>query len=129
MLCLDINAGCAGFIQGLSIAFSIAKTTKGKVLFIVAETLSKILSPKDRATTMLFGDGAAAVLIDKDENAQPSFFNFFSDGANADAIRIQDGGYRNAATAESLIFNEDENGNVKNRTNLEMDGPKVLILH
>lgn len=128
MLCLDINAGCAGFIQGLSTAFAMAKSSgSGKVLFIVAETLSKILSPKDRATTMLFGDGAAAILVEK--TAKPdskSFFNFFSDGANADAIRIPDGGYRSAVTAESLSFIEDEHTNLRNKLNLTMDGPKVF---
>ncbi|WP_310556224.1 ketoacyl-ACP synthase III [Flavobacterium sp.] len=127
-LCLDINAGCAGFIQGLSTSFALAKTIKkGKVLFIVAETLSKILSNKDRSTTMLFGDGAAAVLIENTENLESkSFFNFFSDGNNADAIQIPDGGYRNGITSESLLKNEDEKGNSKSKLNLAMDGPRVF---
>lgn len=127
-LCLDINAGCAGFIQGLSTSFAIAKTIKkGKVLFIVAETLSKILSNKDRSTTMLFGDGAAAVLIENTGDLEKkSFFNFFSDGNNADAIKIPDGGYRNGITSESFIETEDEKGNVKNSLNLAMDGPRVF---
>lgn len=128
ILCLDINAGCAGFIQGLSTAFALAKSqTKGKVLFIVAETLSKILSIKDRSTSMLFGDGAAAVLIEHTgaENAK-SYFNFFSDGSNADAIQIPDGGYRNGLTKESLSIIKDENGNEKSKLNLAMDGPRVF---
>ena len=128
ILCLDINAGCAGFIQGLSTSFSLAQTLKkGKVLFIVAETLSKILSKKDRSTTMLFGDGAAAILIENTENTEvKTCFNFFSDGKNADAIKITDGGYRNKITAESLLLVEDEKGNVSNRLNLSMDGAKVF---
>lgn len=128
MLCLDINAGCAGFIQGLSTSFAIAKSLKkGKVLFIVAETLSKILSGNDRSTTMLFGDGAAAVLIENTENQScKSFFNFYSDGNNADAIQIPDGGYRNGITPESLQIVEDEKSNRKSRLHLSMDGPKVF---
>ena len=128
ILCLDINAGCAGFIQGLSTAFAIAKTQKnGKVLFIVAETLSKILSSNDRSTSMLFGDGASAVLIENtnNENAK-AVFNFFSDGFNADAIQIPDGGYRNGITIESLDVMTDEKGNQKTKLNLSMDGPKVF---
>lgn len=128
ILCLDINAGCAGFIQGLSTAFSFAKTLKkGKVLFIVAETLSKILSTKDRSTSMLFGDGASAVLIENtdDENAK-SFFNFFSDGLNADAIQIPDGGYRNGIRKESFEIATDVKGNQKSKLNLSMDGAKVF---
>lgn len=128
VLCLDISAGCAGFIQGLSTSYSIAKTLKkGKVLFIVAETLSKILSLKDRGTAMLFGDGAAAILIENTENLDSNaFFNFYSDGANADAIKIPDGGYRNGITPDSLLLTKDEKLNLKNRLHLSMDGPKVF---
>lgn len=128
ILCLDINAGCAGFIQGLSTAFAFAKTLKkGKVLFIVAETLSKILSNNDRSTSMLFGDGASAVLIENTENEiATSFFNFFSDGLNAAAIQIPDGGYRNGITKESFDVVTDEKGNQKSKLNLSMDGPKVF---
>ena len=129
ILCLDINAGCAGFIQGLSTSFSIAKSlAKGrKVLFVVAETLSKILSEKDRSTSMLFGDGACAILIENSENLDAkAFFNFFSDGKNADAIQIPDGGYRNEVKLESFSSFLDEKGNEKNYLQLEMDGPKVF---
>ena len=129
ILCLDINAGCAGFIQGLSTSFAIAKTLqkRGKVLFIVAETLSKILSCKDRSTSMLFGDGAAAVLIgNTDAKSSSSFFNFFSDGLNSEAIQIPDGGYRNGISKESFEVVIDEKGNQKSKLNLSMDGPKVF---
>ena len=96
-LCLDINAGCAGFVQGLSVGFSLAQTLNNdeKVLFIVSETLSKVLSPFDRSTTMLFGDAGSAIMIGKSYQASKSYFNFFSDGSNYNAIIIQDGGYRN----------------------------------
>lgn len=129
ILCLDINAGCAGFIQGLSTSFALAKSLKkgGKVLFIIAETLSKILSKKDRSTTMLFGDGASAILIENNEDSKvESFFNFFSDGQNADAIEIPDGGYRNILTQNSFEVTVDDKGNEKNKLNLKMDGPRVF---
>jgi 3-oxoacyl-[acyl-carrier-protein] synthase-3 len=129
ILCLDINAGCAGFIQGLSTSFSMVKSlSKGrKVLFIVAETLSKILSLQDRGTTMLFGDGASAILIENTGNRDSkTIFNFYSDGLNADAIMIPDGGYRNAATKESFELVTDDKGNQKSKLNLSMDGPKVF---
>lgn len=128
-LCLDINAGCAGFVQGLSTSFSLAKSLpKGKkIILIIAETLSKILSSNDRSTTMLFGDGATALIIENtgNENAKSSF-NFFSDGLNSGAIQIPDGGYRNAINKDSLLIKTDESGNQKTNLNLEMDGPKVF---
>lgn len=128
ILCLDINAGCAGFIQGLSTAFAISKSfVGGKVLLIMAETMSKLLSSKDRSTTMLFGDGAAALLIENTGNLESkAFINIFSDGAHADAIIIPDGGYRNPVTELSFNIKEDAEGNLKNALNLNMDGAKVF---
>lgn len=128
ILCIDINAGCAGFIQGLSMAYAQASSLEnGKVLLIVAETLSKILSPNDRSTSMLFGDAGSAVLIGKDSNAkETSYFNFFSDGANFDAIIIPEGGYRNPFTEETLNWQEDSTGNKSQKTHLTMDGARVF---
>ncbi|ALR31082.1 hypothetical protein ATE47_11340 [Chryseobacterium sp. IHB B 17019] len=128
ILCIDINAGCAGFIQGLSTAYSLASTLKEgkKVLLIIAETLSKIISIKDRTTSMLFGDGASAMLISKTEISNPTDFNFFSDGENFDSIIIPDGGYRNMTCHKSLEEYTTSEGAIKTRMNLEMNGKKVF---
>lgn len=127
--CLDINAGCAGFIQGLSMAYAIANTLQKneKVLLIIGETLSKILSKSDRSTSMLFGDGASAILISKTENiSDTAYFNFYSDGSKSEAIMIPDGGYRNKVNEESFIEYTDEKSNTKNKVQLSMDGPSVF---
>lgn len=128
ILCLDINAGCAGFIQGLNTAFSIASSqSKAKVLLIVAETMSKIISKNDRSTSMLFGDGASAILIENTgNNSVEAVFNVFSDGYHADAIKIPDGGFRNQINEESFKEKNDGNGNIKSSLQLFMDGPSVF---
>lgn len=128
MLCLDINAGCAGFIQGLSMAYAIAQSLQPQqqVLLVVAETLSKILSPSDRATSMLFGDGAAAVLVGRTAERNATWFNTFSDGAHHQAIMIPDGGFRNCFTQESLQQQVDEKNNSRSNMNLQMDGQQVF---
>lgn len=127
ILCLDINAGCSGFVQGLSVAYSLANTIEGKVLLIVSETLSKILSPEDKSTNMLFGDAGSAILISKDnERNGDAFFNFFSDGENYDAILIPDGGYRNPFEEKSLEWSIDVKGNKNKGMHLTMDGPRVF---
>lgn len=128
ILCLDVNAGCAGFIQGLSTSFAIANSiSKGQVLFICAETLSKILSPNDKSTSMIFGDGASAMLIEKDsKDGSETFFNFFSDGSGYDSIIVPDGGYRNPICIESFESKSDSTGSSRNGTNLFMDGPRVF---
>jgi 3-oxoacyl-[acyl-carrier-protein] synthase-3 len=127
-LCLDINAGCAGFVQGLSIGFALAQTLRydEKVLFIVSETLSKILSPSDRSTTILFGDAGSAIIIGKSDQASNSYINIFSDGSNYDAIMIQDGGYRNCVNENSHNRIKDDNNNLKSRLDLSMDGSRVF---
>lgn len=128
ILCLDVNAGCAGFIQGLSLGFSILKTLKQdeKVLLIIGETLSKILSTSDRTTSLLFGDAASAIVLGHSDQTNKSHFNFFSDGNNFDSIIIEDGGCRNPYNINSLDKIEDEKKNIRSRVNLKMDGSKVF---
>lgn len=61
----DINAACTGFIYGLVVADSLLKTGKYKNAIVVcSEVLSKLIDWKDRNTCVLFGDGAAAVLLE-----------------------------------------------------------------
>jgi 3-oxoacyl-[acyl-carrier-protein] synthase-3 len=126
-LCLDINAGCAGFIQGLSVAFAMANTLAEdeNVLLIIGETLSKILSPSDKATNMLFGDAASAILIAKSNRIGKSYFNFYSDGGNYEAIIIPDGGYRNPYICDDFIKTDNDNYGNKNLY-LQMQGSKVF---
>jgi 3-oxoacyl-[acyl-carrier-protein] synthase-3 len=66
--CFDIGAACSGFIYGLNVGTQFIKTGMAKtVLVIGAEVLSKILDWEDRATCVLFGDGAGAALLSKSE--------------------------------------------------------------
>ncbi|MCR8845015.1 ketoacyl-ACP synthase III [Paenibacillus sp. SC116] len=72
---LDINAVCAGFAYGLHLANSlITSGLHNKVLVIGAETLTKITDYTDRATCILFGDGAGAALVERDAH-NPSFIS------------------------------------------------------
>lgn len=62
--CLDINSACAGFIYALSIADSMMKVGRAhNILIICAEEPSKFCNWANRDTTVLFGDGAAAVVL------------------------------------------------------------------
>ncbi len=128
IMCLDINAGCAGFIQGLYTSFSMVNALPdGKlVLLIVAETLSKIISKKDKTTSMLFGDGASAILVGKSKLAKDTYFNFFSDGSKYESIIIPDGGFRNGMSQQSFEIHKDEKNNEKSLLNLHMNGQGVF---
>ncbi|MBB4826309.1 3-oxoacyl-[acyl-carrier-protein] synthase-3 [Sporosarcina luteola] len=70
---LDVNAACAGFTYGLHLANGlITSGLHQKVLVVASETLSKVTDYTDRTTCVLFGDGAAAVLVERCES-MPSF--------------------------------------------------------
>jgi len=61
----DISAACAGFSYGLTLADSLIRAgTYKRVLFVGAETLSRVTNWQDRTTCILFGDGAGAVLLE-----------------------------------------------------------------
>lgn len=65
---MDISAACAGFTYGIMVAKGlIMAESHRKILVVGAETYSKFLDYSDRATCILFGDGAGAVLIEADE--------------------------------------------------------------
>ena len=69
----DIQAVCAGFVYALANAQGLIAAGQAKrVLVIGAETFSRILDMEDRATCVLFGDGAGAVLLEAEEGAGSS---------------------------------------------------------
>ncbi len=66
----DVHAVCSGFIYALAVADNFLKAGQAKnALVIGAETFSRILDWKDRSTCVLFGDGAGAVLLQRQDGA------------------------------------------------------------
>ena len=90
----DINAACSGFLFGMSTATSYIESGRHKkVLLIGADMMSSIVDYTDRSTSILFGDGAGAVLIEPSENDfgwEDEFLR--SDGVGADWLKIKAGG-------------------------------------
>jgi len=71
----DINAACTGFIYTLNVAEKMLRTNAYKsALVIGAEVISNVLDYNDRNTCVLFGDGAGAMIIEKDRH-KPAIFN------------------------------------------------------
>lgn len=99
----DYNLGCSGFVYGLAMAkglmvAGIART----VLLVTAETYTKYIGAEDRATRTIFGDGAAATFLDKDDVGRIGEFVLGTDGRGADLLMLRDG------------------------ENLHMDGPEIF---
>jgi len=100
----DINAGCSGFIYTLITAKMYVESGMfKKVLLISAEKMSAIVDYTDRTTCPLFGDGAAAVLIEPstDENGIIDFIAQ-SDGIGRNYLYMAGGGSCMPATIESV---------------------------
>jgi 3-oxoacyl-[acyl-carrier-protein] synthase-3 len=97
---LDLNAACAGFVYGMVVAAGALATVARRVLLVGADTLSRITNPEDRATAVLFADGAGAVLLERPEegdegDAVPGVLaaDLGTDGSAHDLLRCPHGGW------------------------------------
>ncbi|OHB39925.1 MAG: 3-oxoacyl-ACP synthase [Planctomycetes bacterium GWB2_41_19] len=100
----DILAACAGFIYAMSIGQSFINSGAMKTVLVVgAECLSKITDYTDRSTCVLFGDGAGAVIIQRNPVKHEILSSILAaDGSEADVLIMPGGGARNPASLESV---------------------------
>ena len=92
---LDFNLGCSGFVYGLSLADGLIRGGMAKrILLLTAETYSKYIHPADRSLRTIFGDGAAATLVEAAPEPSLSAFQFGTDGTGADTLLVAKGGAR-----------------------------------
>jgi 3-oxoacyl-[acyl-carrier-protein] synthase-3 len=104
----DLQAVCAGFVYGVSVADSLIKNgLAGTALVIGAETFSRILDWNDRGTCVLFGDGAGAIVLKGEEGKGTSADRgilanaLHSDGRQHDILYV-DGGPSSTRTTGFL---------------------------
>ncbi len=72
--CVDLNAACSGFVYGLDMAHAYQMAGKAKnILILCAEEPTRMCSWKDRNTAVLFGDGAAAVVVTEGNDFKASY--------------------------------------------------------
>lgn len=91
----DIEIACSGFIYGLTVASSLIRSGMYKrIMLIGAETLTKIVNRNDRATAVLFGDGAGAVILEASKKDSFLSSELGSDGSRPELLRVQAGGTR-----------------------------------
>jgi 3-oxoacyl-[acyl-carrier-protein] synthase-3 len=83
----DVQAVCAGFVYGLTVADSMIRTgTASKALVIGAEVFSRILDFKDRTTCVLFGDGAGAVVLEASDTPGILASELHADGRHVEIL-------------------------------------------
>lgn len=100
----DVQAACSGFIYALSIATQfIATGTCRKVVVVGADKMSTIIDYTDRATCVIFGDGAGAVLVEPSSNGEGIFDTLIrSDGSGMVHLHQKAGGSRMPPTADTV---------------------------
>lgn len=127
-MAFDIQLGCSGFINALSIVYAMMQNQGfHKALLLDGETRSKVYSRKDRREAFIFGDAGVAALIERDEKFGESHFSLNSDGSRGDLIMIKGGGYRNMSSVETLMEKVvDEYGNIRTDENGYMNGADVF---
>lgn len=116
--CLDINAACSGFVYALSTAEKfLSSGTYNRGLVIGSETMSTMLNWEDRSTAVLFGDGAAGVLLENVSNEK----RFIDEWIQAD-------GKRSMALfgKENINRNPFRQPEERVSTGMEMDGKKIF---
>lgn len=118
---LDLNAACSGFVYSLTVADSLIRAGRGKKGLVVgSEILSSVTDYTDRATCILFGDGAGAVVISECDDGEGILScHLHSDGNLWELIHCPGGG-----TVEPFIPET-----TKVRTNfIKMAGNEVFKL-
>jgi 3-oxoacyl-[acyl-carrier-protein] synthase-3 len=100
----DISAGCSGFVYGVSVATDlIAAGTYRNVLVVGAETLSLITDWTDRATCVLFGDGAGAVVLQANGvDGGVLSTTLGADGSGSDLLILPAGGSHEPASHHTV---------------------------
>lgn len=112
----DVQAVCSGFVYALTIADNFLKSGQFKRAVVIgAETFSRILDWSDRATCVLFGDGAGAVVLE----AQPQHGTREDRGILSTCIR-SDGRF------EELLYVDGGPGSTKTVGHLRMNGREVF---
>lgn len=104
----DLNAACSGFLFGLVTGSQFIETGKyKKVLVVGADKMSAIVNYEDRATCILFGDGAGAVLLEPNTDGLGVIDSVLkTDGSGADFLCQKAGGSRRPPSIESVTNKE-----------------------
>lgn len=125
---IDFNLGCSGYIYGLGLAKGLIETGQAKrVVLVTAETYSKHIHRADKSVRTLFGDAAAATLVEGVESSRDLMgpFVYGTDGAGAENLIVPTGGLRRRTVVDAPE-DTDESGNVRTVNHLFMNGAEIF---
>ena len=104
----DLGAACSGFLFALNTGAAFVETGKYKKVIVVGvDKMSSIIDYTDRATCIIFGDGAGAVLLEPNTEGNGVMDDILkSDGSGRDYLHIKAGGSLKPASVESVMARE-----------------------
>lgn len=118
----DYQAGCSGFLFGLEIIQRFVESGRYKKAILVgADMMSSILNYKDRNTCILFGDGAAAILVEPQENSEYGIIdtqNYCDSAGAVECLNVKRHGSAYPLTLENFDLGEQF---------VYQDGKKVFV--
>lgn len=128
VIAFDYNLACSGYVYGLAIADSFARSgLASEILLVTAETYSKHIHPRDRSARVLFGDGAAVTHVSAAGTGGPRVVasELCSRGADFAKFYVPAGGMRTPCGPGTRVEETDRSGNVRTAEQIRMDGMGV----
>jgi len=104
----DINAACSGFLYALTTGASFIESGRYKKVVVVgADKMSSIIDYSDRATCIIFGDGAGAILLEQNDEGNGVLDSILrSDGSGRQYLHMKAGGSAKPASVETVLAKE-----------------------
>jgi 3-oxoacyl-[acyl-carrier-protein] synthase III len=104
----DVSAACSGFLYPLTLGAALIESGRyKKVVVCGADKMSSIIDYNDRATCIIFGDGAGAVLLEPNEDGYGVLDSILrSDGSGWQYLHMKAGGSKKPASIESVMAKE-----------------------
>ncbi|MFZ0339716.1 MAG: ketoacyl-ACP synthase III [Terracidiphilus sp.] len=124
----DMNQACSAYPYALSVAHSMISSGVAQYALILnADTITKLIHPRDRGLVVLHGDGATATIVAPCDSAVGlEGFVLGTDGSGARYLVVPAGGARLAWGPETRVERTDAAGCARTDENLAMDGPAVF---
>lgn len=121
----DICMGCSGYVYGLWNAACLIAGGCRKVLLLVGDTISKLVSPMDKATMSLFGDAGTATAMGHSDGERMCF-ELGTDGADTEHLIVPAGGFRRRCDTQTGARTMREDGSSRSDEDLFMDGAEIF---
>lgn len=128
VLAFDLNLACSGYVYGLAMARALFNTYPIKnLLFVTADTYSKYIHPRDRSLRLLFGDGAAATLLQPSESGLIDI-HWGTYGKGYQHFMIPAGACRLPSNPQTREVKADKGGGARTLENITMEGFALFAL-